>query len=115
MKTSVKIQEAIRKLIAKAKIYKKLKFSRRRQLSKKINEDKQEAYPDFTIIEDIDLYRNEFSSQDLFQYETFDYEEESYEEICNFSTFINSIQVANNQFSPHYNFDDDYEIIEYCA
>ena len=93
-----------------------MKFSKNSQLSKKMNGDKQEAYPDFTIIEDIDLYRNEFSSQDLFQYETYSVEEESYEEICNFSTFIKSIQVTNNQFYPHSNFDDDdYEIIEYCS
>lgn len=93
-------RHALKKLIQKTKAYKKIMFGDNSSKScKNSHTDTQHrrysySSADFTIIEDIDMYRQEFMQDD------------QYEIVGNYNDDV-------LHFDFHYDNDDDYEIIEY--
>ena len=103
-------KQLLQMISLKVKIYKDLK-QKYSFMKKKSKKRCYEASPDFTIIEDIDLYENEFtfSCQEMDDY---------YEEVIvssnTFEVNIENVQ-ERNRISVQYNSltCDDYEFIEY--
>ena len=109
------MKKVLNKLLMKVKLYKEKSFKSGGSRQNFVDPDnvdyRQEAYPDFTIIEDIDDYRSEFTARDMFIYEAA--AEEYYEVIQDFSRISHQQYFTTNPCHSYCHTDDDYEIIEY--
>ena len=95
LKKVVKRITGLKKSILRRKLNRKMK--------NRLEKEYQDPYPDFTIIEDIDSYHNEFAT---ISYLT---DVGVYEDIKDLSKYF----ISSHSFQFYHDSDNDYEIIEF--